>query len=60
MDFPQTHHTNDGRPMQVDSPQDGTFVDEGFNAPYKRITIDVTAERGFTSNDYQVVLIQTF
>jgi hypothetical protein len=50
---------NDGD-YRFDSPQDGTFVDEGFNAPYKRITIDVEAERVFTSNDYQVVLIQTF
>jgi len=30
MDFPQTHHTNTGRPVQVDSPQDGTVTfDDG-------------------------------
>jgi hypothetical protein len=26
MDLPQTHHTNTGRPVQVDSPEDGTVT----------------------------------
>jgi hypothetical protein len=26
MDFPQTHHTNDGRPVQVDRADDGTIT----------------------------------
>jgi hypothetical protein len=26
MDFPQTHHTNDGRPVEVDRTDDGTVT----------------------------------
>lgn len=26
MDFPQTHHTNTGRPVQVDRAEDGTLT----------------------------------
>lgn len=26
MDFPQTHHTNTGRPVQVDRTPDGTLI----------------------------------
>jgi Tfp pilus assembly protein PilV len=51
---------NDGD-YTFDTPLDGSFIlDFPAGAPYKRVTIDVGAERVFSSNTYQVVVIQTF
>jgi hypothetical protein len=51
---------NDGD-YTFDSPQDGSFVElYPTGAPYKRVTVEVGANRVFSSNTYRVVVIQTF